>query len=1058
MTTASSIFKFVTVRHATSGLRNEIQPAIQPTTALSKNLVGILSSELRQPEKIKAVNEVLSAFIKSDNFYKTKEGLSAAIQKLSPAESNDQKDSKNNIEIFYENLYDNIVNRVITKSNTNEVFKLLTDTIRSVYQKLNPEKVRFKNLQSIQIMLPEGLILSFKPPKKEDATKTDEGKIENAQVILEINNIEKQKKQIAFLKEENQARIRLEEQKIIEQQNDIIKARAPVENDEVSMLQKQIPSVKEALMLDVSRMALNKLLEAAEALDHTERDLNSKLADLNKKAFNFIPCARYAYVGEKYINVASMHSRESIVQEDKLIVYSNGCELKFPFQIADLRVIEQLTVGYLPNEIAHINNTQSHEKQKKVTRRLKRVETFDSLITEDEVTRETDTQSTEKFSLEKAASDVQSEETSINVNTSASGTYGVVTASVDAGVSHSESSTNSNSASQGYAKEIVQKVVDRVSHKVRSERSLKSIEEFEEIVTHIIDNQSGAQPKSYVYRWLTKLVKATLRNYGKRLMFEIKVAHPSHYYLTRAITEKATINIPPDPRKLNANSCDDAIRDFYAQNPGFPVSFSIENINPQNFSLWVQLYKVKMDAPPNDVELVVWEEAYLGDGVKSFKSSIQLPKGYFAKSAQMSFQGASGWLFPTIGIKIFRIWHNDSTVRTGYFTLLNGESGYIPFTLIAYSQGNAQSVNIEIRCEIEPATIRAWQTKCYFAIIEAYENMKAEAEAKMSEFNPNNPGLNPNRKTDLIKTELKKGALLKMFRCNPFWVTDNYVAGQGYNADCCADNLNAEQVRFLETVFDWRNMTYELYPYFHADKDNWKSLLDLTDDDPHFESFLQASYATLRIPVYRDAQKELAAINFVLNNSISNYSTVPAGVQPILDDLKANTPFEYIDENATKPFIAIKKEYDRTGNPKIFYTTTDPVTNTKIEVLCTEVQEFDKEGNQTKFYYDSAGQMVVSEIKTGINGSGQQYNYYFDSDNNKVITHHAKTEYLIDGSSQQFYSVDLGIFHVPTDLVILEKGVEDGVELVGYDQDNSAPSSDVVIPQQFSPAIIRKTS
>ena len=245
-----------------------------------------------------------------------------------------------------------------------------------------------------------------------------------------------------------------------------------------------------------------------------------------------------------------------------------------------------------------------------------------------------------------------------------------------------------------------------------------------------------------------------------------------------------------------------------------------------------------------------------------------------------------------------------------------------------------------------------------------------------------------------------------------------------------------------------------MHPYFYADKDNWSDLLNLSDDDPHFEAFLQSSYATLRIPVCRDSEKEIAAINFILNNSIANHSVAPADMQNILDDLKANTPFDFIDETKTDiPYINIKKEYDKEGTLIRYYIDVNG-----NRVWCEEnTKQFDKEGNKTIFYYEIAsGALVISEIKDGFNGDGQRYNYYFNSANKKIITHRTKTEYNIDGTSQQYYSVDLGIFNIPTDLVILEKGVQDGVELIGYPEDKTDPTSDVIIPKQYSPAIIKK--
>jgi len=141
-----------------------------------------------------------------------------------------------------------------------------------------------------------------------------------------------------------------------------------------------------------------------------------------------------------------------------------------------------------------------------------------------------------------------------------------------------------------------------------------------------------------------------------------------------------------------------------------------------------------------------------------------------------------------------------------------------------------------------------------------------------------------------------------------------------------------------------------LYPYLYADKDNWPGLLNLSDDDPHFEAFLRASFATVNLPVYRDSQKETAAINFIMNNSIADYETVPAGMQSLLDELN---------------------------------------------------------GQPTKF-------------TTGLNGETV-----------------APTEV-----------VDLGIFPMPTDLVILECGFESGVKPIGFPQ-TEPDTTHISIPKQY---------
>lgn len=138
---------------------------------------------------------------------------------------------------------------------------------------------------------------------------------------------------------------------------------------------------------------------------------------------------------------------------------------------------------------------------------------------------------------------------------------------------------------------------------------------------------------------------------------------------------------------------------------------------------------------------------------------------------------------------------------------------------------------------------------------------------------------------------------------------------------------------------------------------NWNELLDLSDDNPHFEAFMQASYATIRVPVHRDELKERAAINFLQFNSVANYDVVPEGLDKLLAELKDNQP--------------------------------------------------------TLFEYDINGVKLPAPVDT----------------------------------------IDLGIFKLPTDLVILECGNRDGVKPIGFPE-AERPDTDISIPKQYSPAII----
>jgi hypothetical protein len=989
---SSRIFKFASVRNAVDAPQIGPETSVLLDSELVSALVAINGSTATKPVKLQQFNAALQSFVDGVNFIKTKAQFQAGLaQSGTPA--------------YMELLYDNIVARVLSRSNTSPIYKLLVDQLKTEhfleYVGENPE-LRIKD---IKILLPDGLIYSFidhAPSTVGDPVVADQSaalgaeykKFTEMQQLIEDAKRQQVKKFLAdgkvlvamttylvvneALKVDSisvpDAEVRVTENIRLLEKQDAKQDAVRFEMRQMQELQRILDRAKdegvtelvtEKIIFEPKYESIAKTFNLREmTIEEAERQTSAQMLRLSADLFGLVPADTYALVGDQWVRGGGdpvLTTQDSVIEDDGILVFSDGCWLKFPFQIADLRVVEQQTVGYLPGEIAHINNTQPGELNTRVTRRLKRTETEESLLTEEEIMRETDTQSTEKFGFEKTASQVQQEESSWNVNASVSGSYGPISASLDAGYENSTSSTSSNSFAQNYAKEVVQKVVDRITSKVKQERSVKTIEEFEETVTHVIDNTTGTGPKSYVYRWLNKLTRATLKNYGKRLIFQLDIAHPSHYHLSRIFKEDTTITLPQDPRKLEIG--------------GVTIDHPTK-ITRDNYLAIADMYRTKVDAPP--VERVVVSKGFAKKGGDRLTQTITIPKGYGAGMAKMYAYSwnqnfivtvaASGWAYEWwSGPESLDLWGGPRTI---YFNTYNGTRITDNVDVTIWNEVDYM-LNFEVECLLAPETFQAWQVKTFNAIVEAYEQLKQEAEAKMGEFNPNNPGLNPQEKLNLIRMELRKEAIRKMMRCNPLGIKDKYEVGKEYQSECCVDNANAEKVRFLETVFDWRNMTYEFFPYFYGSrdvlwqnykvKDNWDEIQKFKDSDPHFEAFLQASYASIRIPVHRDQTKEIAAINFIFNNSIANYEVAPESAQSLLDELQL-----------------------------------EPVT------LFT----YDLDGNELPLPKES---------------------------------------------------VDLGIFNLPTDLVILECGTQDGVKPIGFPQDPTPPTSDVIIPKQYSPAIIADT-
>jgi hypothetical protein len=995
MSNQSPIYKFVSLRNPNLSESTGSADEVILSTALTIELSSIVSGNDEPNIKLENYNSALQVYIDSSAFIKTKSEAELLKTNLTTTPT----------EAGLKQIYDNIIVRSLTKSNTNMIYKILVDLFKSVYKALYPAS------GDISIIIPQDITPSFTrfigendggdtidtTPQEELLTKINNlslveslivqaqkqnvvefpelGKITVVNVTYrfilnyvksESISVQDAKTKItADLNEkmtdrtENKIFNRTKAENMRSKINDELDQEATVNMEVVNRLNELLNQVKKleedavetittktTIVTNKYDLVYTMLGNTKMSIDDAYNQLKSKMNELNNDLPSLITEKKYSLVGSNWIETSLFNHSYNVGSLGNHLITRPACDYKFPYQIADLRVVEQEPVGYLPGEIAHINNTQSGEKNTRVTRRLKRSETFESFLIEDETSRETDTQSTEKYSIENAAYDAQTNANSVSVNASASATYGPVSASVDAGYSNSNSSFSSNSSSQSEAKEIVNRIVDKVSHRVRSERSTTTIEEFEETVTHEINNE-GQGTKSYVYRWLNKLVRATLKNYGKRLIFEFDVAHPAHFYLSRSITELPSLNIPPDPRKATI--------------AGAPI-LTIDNITRDNYLAWATIYDAEIDQPP--VNKIIVSEVINGTQGTVTGKLIQIPDNYKCVYGKATSYYVNGWPYGnsivcSIGNGTFAFWNSGDNLWFPTEFWFSGETKQLPISVSSHQQGFY--VNVEIHCDLIEEAYKAWKISAYNSIVAAYNKLLNDAENEMASFDPNRPGINPSKKEQLIKDEIKRETIRKMFRCNPFWIKDNFVVGKEYNPQCCADSLNAEKVKFLETVFDWNNMTYVLHPYFYSDKNNWKELLDLTDDNPHFESFMQASYATVRVPVFRDDLKELAAINFLQFNSIANYEVVPEEMNPLLDELRNNQP--------------------------------------------------------TLFTHDINGVELPLPVDT----------------------------------------IDLGVFKIPTNLVMLECGNSDGIKPIGYPQSTDEPTSDVIIPKQYSPAIIADT-
>ncbi|MDR2204964.1 MAG: hypothetical protein LBE36_02235 [Flavobacteriaceae bacterium] len=256
--------------------------------------------------------------------------------------------------------------------------------------------------------------------------------------------------------------------------------------------------------------------------------------------------------------------------------------------IADYLKVEQSTHAYVEGEVANIENIMAREYREKSTRRLRRSEITETESSDTEREQLTDTTTASRFEMQSEISKILQEATDMGVSANTHVSLGVKGNSYfDIGASYANHRSKEDSMRQAVtqAQDITARALDRVVSKVHKERIEKIIEEFEENNIHGFDNKKGDKHVVGVYRWVDKLMKNQVWNYGKRLMFEFAIPQPAKLHmLAMNSMDKKVIEKPIDPRDPGSFSMPDY------------TALSNDNV----LKHWASVYNVEIDDKPKD--------------------------------------------------------------------------------------------------------------------------------------------------------------------------------------------------------------------------------------------------------------------------------------------------------------------------------------------------------------------------------------------------------------------------------------------------------------------------
>ncbi len=530
----------------------------------------------------------------------------------------------------------------------------------------------------------------------------------------------------------------------------------------------------------------------------------------------------------------------------------------------DLVVARESLVDYDANEIAHIENVLSGEEKVREHERTKTTEEFTETETTEETETERDLQTTDRHELQSQSQKTIQQDFSIDAGVNTSGKYGLTQVDTSLDVNFSRGSNESRSSATNVAKEVVSRTVERVFESVRKLRRLTITEQIRELNKHSIRNvaaEGKGQPSSFsgVYMWVEKVHEVELRHYGTRMMFEFHIPEPAVSLLERLQDKPEVKARKPAPLAIGPGAVSEAnylcltklygVQDVEPPPPKFvKVGYSWKTSPDESAENWAEsTASEKVNIPENYIPL---------SGIANLTAPrfrIKRTEGaddvrqvnrvhlYCAIGGQEIFDEAA----PHKSTKEFELTSPQTWPQGG-----------IPVSFLARGHWDRALVaNVALLCERTPQSLVDWKLRTWEKIREAHQVLIQEYDRAVEEAQFQDSALfeiqtRPaveNRRIE--KDELKKWAI-KTVRLATYQFNAVRQEGDFQEIDPLNSDMQAPIVNFFEEAFEWRQMSYFLYPYFWGRRDAWKLRQRVFDKaDPQHNAFLQAGAAKVIVPV-----------------------------------------------------------------------------------------------------------------------------------------------------------------------------------------------------------------
>ncbi|HEY4241448.1 MAG TPA: hypothetical protein VGM88_16620 [Kofleriaceae bacterium] len=495
---------------------------------------------------------------------------------------------------------------------------------------------------------------------------------------------------------------------------------------------------------------------------------------------------------------------------------------------------------------------------------------FTSVVT-DSLDNYSETGVTDATQLSQSTTSQVAHSNQFNINSSVSGSYGFVTASVATAFGGQDQSSGSANASRQHAQTTTKKASSRSIESHKTTISTSTTAGSSTANTRHLENPSATDPMRIDYFSIMRKWHCALYRYGLRLTYDITIPEPG-----AAMREQYML------------------LDQLQKSLGKPFLFEIAhaNITPTTYLAYADLYSVDVPPPPSPSVYTTpigpvpfFDTDAVSKNTPPYQFTVQ--DGYWVQAIRCvgDIGDSAGESDPlqvigtTIGL-ITRTFRGDLCANNSY---LWHQSGALAMTILYHTSASKHTGYLYFTVESVPTdtAMATWRstvwTALYNAAQAAYYQQQQQLASQITDIqtrlnNVDTLTLRREENDEIMKCALR-WLLGDSFDFMPPNVIALFQANASYGIDFTGNaadvnsqgwtivKQNEDRINFINQAIDWDNVIYFVYSYFWDVPQSWDFIRQLQHPDATRQAFLRAGSARVVLTVRQGW--EVAWTNFV---------------------------------------------------------------------------------------------------------------------------------------------------------------------------------------------------